>query len=314
LHAAAHERRVVALTGATGFVGQVLVGAFLEAGYQVRALVRTPSTIWPHNTVERVQGDLANRDALARLCRGAELVVHLAGAIAGRMETDFVRVNAVGTRNLTDALEHSSTRARLIHVSSLAARMPSLSAYACSKHLSEQIVRSSRLDWIILRPPAIYGPGDPALAPLWRMLARGWLLQAGPNTGRFSLLHVDDLCSAMIALAQDPAWPPAQTLSLDDGRLQGYSWAELGDIAALVGGRRVRRIKISKTLLQVLASINLNASRLFGHTPLISPGKVRELTHPDWVCRDNGDYSIPGWQAQRSLDRALLQLPGWNTA
>jgi len=242
------------------------------------------------------------------------MVFHVAGAIAGRTESDFVRVNTIGTRTLTDVLEQSPVRPRLVHVSSLAARMPALSAYAYSKHLSEQVVRGSRLDWIVIRPPAIYGPNDPALAPLWRMLARGWLLQAGLDAARFSLLHVDDLCLALVALAHDAAWPTHQVLCLDDGRPDGYTWADIGNIATAVGGRRIRRVKISKRLLQGFAAINLGASRMFGYTPLMSPGKVRELTHPDWVCGDNGAYSIPGWQAQRSLDRALPQLPGWNTA
>lgn len=263
---------------------------------------------WSHARLDLIRGDLANPDALKRLCRDAELVVHVAGAIAGRSEADFVRVNAIGTRRLVDVMETRPLPPRLIHVSSLAARMPTLSAYAYSKHLAEQIVRSSPLDWIIVRPPAIYGPGDPALAPLWRMLGRGWLLQAGPDSGRFSLLHVDDLCRAIVALTQDPSWPAAQTLCLDDGRPRGYSWADIGNIASTVGGRRIRRARISKRLLQAVAAINLGTSRIFGHIPMISPGKVRELTHPDWVCRDNERYSIPGWQPQRSLDRALVEL------
>jgi nucleoside-diphosphate-sugar epimerase len=310
----AHEQRLVALTGATGFVGRVLTATLLEAGFKVRALIRSNPADWSPESVEFVKGDLGSPEALETLCRGAHVVVHLAGAIAGRSEADFVRVNAIGSRNLTDALEQHVLRPRLIHVSSLAARMPTLSAYAYSKHLAEQVVRSSQLEWIILRPPAIYGPTDPALAPLWRMLARGWLLQAGADTARFSLLHVDDLCRALVALIVHPDWAPGRLLCLDDGHPRGYTWADVGDIGSAVLGRPVKRVRMSKTILKAFATANLGLSRILGYTPLLSPGKVRELTHPDWVCGDNEMHSIPGWQAHLSLDRALPQLPGWKTA
>src|SRR3546814_14244242 len=65
---------------------------------------------------------------------------------------------------------------RFVHVSSLAAREPELSAYGRSKAESEKLMAESGLDWAIVRPPAVYGPGDRESLELFRMAARGLVL------------------------------------------------------------------------------------------------------------------------------------------
>lgn len=304
-------RQTVALTGASGFVGSVLLARLLAAGYQVRALSRSPGRCPRHENLTEIVGTLETPQALSELVAGSNCLVHLAAAIAGRGRQDFDRINAVGTRRLIEAVEHANPGCRLIHVSSLAARMPQLSHYARSKRAAEQVVESSRLDWMILRPPAVYGPADPALAPLWRALARGWLLQIGPSRARFSLLHVDDLCEAILALTTHP-WPNRRMVCLDDGRLGGYCWADLSALAAKLGGRRVQTLRVPGSMLAMAASANLAASHLTGRQPMLTPGKVRELTHPDWVCGDNAALVLPDWRPKRQLDSTLTELPGWS--
>ncbi len=259
----------------------------------------------------QIEGSLESPRALDELCSQCDCLVHLAGAIAGRSEQEFVRTNAVGTRNLTDAMERTNPGCRILYVSSLAARAPMLSNYAYSKHLAEKIVESSHLEWLILRPPAIYGPTDPALAPLWKTLARGWLIQTGSDQARFSLLHVDDLCAALCQLIGS-TWPCAQTRCLDDGRPNGYAWQDVREIAARTGQRRVRTLKLPSKPLSLLAFLNEKASHISGHLPMLSLGKVRELTHHDWVCSDNISDILPEWRPTRALGEALTELPGWN--
>lgn len=303
--------QTVALTGASGFVGSALLARLLAAGYRVRALSRSPGRCPRHDHLTEVVGSLETPPALSDLVSGSACVVHLAAVIAGRNRRDFDRVNAVGTRRLIEAMEHVNPGCRLIHVSSLAARMPQLSHYARSKRAAEQLVESSRLDWMILRPPAVYGPADPALAPLWRALASGWLIQVGPSQARFSLLHVEDLGEAILALLTQP-WPSRRIACLDDGRDGGYCWADLSTLAAKLRGRRVQTLRLPGSMLAMAASANLFASRLTGRQPLLTPGKVRELTHPDWVCGDNAALVLPDWRPKRQLDSALTELPGWS--
>ncbi len=302
--------QLIGLTGATGFIGRSLLRQLHQQGYRVRALVRRPDSLRDQADLERISGDLECPSALARLVSDCDAVVHVAGAIAGRGYTDFARVNAAGTARLVEAIEHHQPGARLILLSSLAAREPQLSDYAASKRAGETLVETSALDWFILRPPAVYGPDDPALAPLWRMLARGVLLRAGPARARFSLLHVDDLCRAICQLLTQ-ATLGRQLRCVDDGRAQGYSWADVAELAARLSGRRVRILPLPPLALRSAARLNLYSSRLRAAPPILTPGKVRELTHIDWVCDSKLADVLHQWSPQRQLETALPELPGW---
>ncbi len=302
--------QLIGLTGATGFIGRRLLQQLTDDGLRVRALVRRPGSLSARPGLQLVEGDLDSPPALARLTEGCDAVVHVAGAIAGRSYTDFARVNAAGTGRLVEAMERHQPGARLILVSSLAAREPQLSHYAASKRAGESLVETSALDWFILRPPAVYGPDDPALEPLWRMLARGILLRAGPAEARFSLLHVDDLCAAISLLLTQPALG-RHTHCLDDGRPRGYCWADVAELATHLSGRRVRILPLPHLALRVAAQVNLYSSRLRTAPPILVPGKVRELTHIDWVCDSKLADVLPHWSPQRLLEAALPELPGW---
>lgn len=305
-------RQTVALTGATGFVGQSVLARLLEHGHEVRALVRKPGRLPARPGLAEISGSLEDGPALRRLIGGCDATIHVAGAIAGRSYRDFERVNAAGTSRLVNALEQHNPGCRCLFVSSLAARSPDLSHYARSKRAAERVLQSSELDWMILRPPAVYGPADPALAPLWRTLARGWLIRTAPRQARFSLIHVDDLADA-IAAAIRLARLGRAVLCPHDGRPGGYGWDDLARIAASVNGRRVRTVAVPPALLCLFARSNLALSFLLGRQPLLSPGKVRELTHRDWVSGDNLGAAIPDWNPRRRLETALVDLPGWST-
>ena len=90
---------------------------------------------------------------------------------------------------------------RLLLLSSLAAREPELSWYAASKRGGEELLKThTGLDWIVLRPPAVYGPGDKEMLPVFRAMSRGIAPVPGETTSRISLVHVNDLVMAVIAL------------------------------------------------------------------------------------------------------------------
>lgn len=302
--------QLIGLTGASGFIGRTLLRQLIDAGLRVRALVRRPQSLAPQPGLELISGGLEDKAALHRMASGCDVVIHLAGAIAGREPADYVRVNAIGTGRLVEILEHHQPSTRLILISSLAAREPALSDYAASKRAGEMLVESSTLDWFIIRPPAVYGPDDPALAPLWQMLARGWLLRAGPPQARFSLLHVDDLCSAIRGLVALPVLG-RHTHELDDQWPGGYRWADIAELASRIGDRPVKTLAIPTSLLRLAAHLNLHSSRLRAAPPILVPGKVRELTHIDWVCDSRLGEVLPHWSPQRRLEQALPELPGW---
>lgn len=297
----------VAITGATGFIGSRLLTTLAAGGWQCRVLVRSRQPRqWPSNT-QVVMGSLTDSAALHELLSGVDAVVHCAGRVRGASTHDFLRDNAEGTATLASLAAQQTHSPYFLMLSSLAAREPSLSAYAQSKREAEKClsVAGERLCWGVLRPPAVYGPGDREMRPLLRSLLAGWGPVLGSSTARLSLLHVDDLVEAIVAaLAQGCPG----VFEVHDGRPGGYSWDEILHTAAQVRGGRVRRVPVPAMMLRVLAQANRLVSSLLGRDPMLTPGKVRELRYPDWVCDNAAFTAASAWVPRIDLATGLRQL------
>jgi nucleoside-diphosphate-sugar epimerase len=246
----------VAITGASGFVGAALACHLASQGWRLRLLVRPGS----QNRLPRIDGahvvtgSLGDANALRQLLDGAQALVHCAGAVRGLTRADFDRVNVEGVQALLDA---TGATQRVVHISSLAARHPGLSHYAASKLAGEQRVTGQLPPqrWVVLRPPAIYGPGDRELRPLLDRMMRGLALLPGPPDARFSLLHVHDLTRAVgCLLSGDAGW--GQTHEPDDGHRPGYSWQDLLAAVARLRGAPVRAVRVPGPLLSALGACN----------------------------------------------------------
>ena len=298
----------VAVTGAAGFVGQALIARLLAEGHAVRALVHRRALAVTDPALESVTGSLDDESALARLMDGVDVVVHVAGVVRGRDARDFQPVNAEGVARVAHAAGAQAMPPRVILISSLAARAPHLSHYAASKRAGEVRLAQTDVDHAILRPPAIYGPGDRELVPLFETMARGIVPLPGAAGARASLLHVEDLARAILALI---ARPVPGTFELGDGRAGGYAWEEIAEIVEQVAGRgRGWRIPIPGTILHAVATGNLFAARLLRYQPMLSPGKVRELRHPDWVADNTALSAATGWVPHIPLAEGLRGLWG----
>lgn len=300
---------VVAVTGATGFIGRVLLDTLLENGWQVRALTRRTSTAKRENLVW-VQGDLDNHGSLQELVRGTFAVIHCAGAVRGNSLANFLHHNVVGTDNLLRTVIKLNSRPRFLFISSLAAREPALSWYATSKSKAEQLINdcSGNIPCTIFRPAAVYGPGDKELKPLFKATRYGILPAAGYLTNRFGLLHVNDLANAAYYwLSADK--PVIGTFEIDDGTPGGYTYELVASIAQDILQRPVRCVRLPDLMLQLIASANLRISRLLSYSPMLTPGKVNELQHPDWVC-DIAPLKreLVGWCPNLRLCDTLPQL------
>jgi nucleoside-diphosphate-sugar epimerase len=260
-------------------------------------LVRSPQE--PRPGLEWVSGDLGDRAALERLVEGAAAVVHCAGSVRGASAADFRVANVDGVANVLAAVGSVNSSVRFLHVSTLAAREAHLSHYAASKLEGERLVRAAPLRGAVIRPPAVYGPGDRELLPLLTALHRGLGVIPG-HRGRFSLIFVEDLVEAMLAWLASPA-ADGDCYELHDGHPGGYDWDEIIDAIAIVRGARVRALRIPRPMLAAAAGLGASVQRLVGRAPMLTPGKVRELFHPDWVC-DNGPFSRrTGWTPRVDL-------------
>ena len=244
--------RTVAVTGATGFIGGHLVRRLAEAGYRVRVLTRRlpVSPIIGNRAVEAVIGGLEDTDSLSELLGEADAVIHAAGLIKASSRDAFFAVNVAGVRRLAEAATRQPTPLRFVLLSSLAAREPQLSDYAASKRAGETALTQSAgaLAWTIVRPPVVYGPGDRETLALFRASKRGLVPIPAGAGARISMVHVDDLAGAVLAVMTSEA-AVGRTLEVDDGQLGGYSWEQLAAAAGIVLGTEPRLAWIPKPAL-----------------------------------------------------------------
>ena len=299
---------LVALTGATGFIGQEILDNLVRNGYKVHALTRRPRK--DEASIDWVNGDLSDKTALHQLVEGVDAVIHCAGSVRGSSLEDFVQTNVDGTKNLVLAAEQQIKKPRFLLISSLAARESELSWYAKSKRMAEQpVVNYLASDqWMIFRPTAVYGKGDKELKPVFNATRRGILPLVGKTSNKISLLHVNDLVAAIECwLAMSV--PASGIYELDDGNAGGYSYESIAAITQEVWGRPVRCIKVPLSVVKLVAQVNLALAKLFHYSPMLTPKKVKELEHSNWLC-DNTPLlkAMPGWKPKISLREALSQL------
>jgi nucleoside-diphosphate-sugar epimerase len=292
----------LAITGGTGFVGSRLIDAAVADGHEVRALARRAMDSRPN--VEWVLGALDQPAALEELVAGTDAAIHVAGVLTGRTAADFDRANVEGTRAMLSATKAAGV-SRFVHVSSLAAREPQLSLYGASKAKSEALVAASGLSFTIVRPPAVYGPGDKETLELFRMAKLGVVLL--PPQGRLSLIHVDDLVRLLLALAGTSA-PSGQIIEPDDGRPGG--WSHKGLARAL--GTAVGRRNVSLSVPTGLLKLGAKADRLLrGDKAKLTPDRAAYFSHPDWVADPSRSPPPELWQPKIKTDQGLAATAAW---
>jgi nucleoside-diphosphate-sugar epimerase len=295
----------LAITGATGFVGSRLSAVARAAGHPIRALTRGPRAAEPGQTW--IEGTLDNPDALARLAEDADAIVHVAGLINAPDRAAFDAVNVAGTATMVDAARDAGVK-RFIHISSLAAREPGLSDYGASKARSEQVVASSGLDWTIVRPPAIYGPGDRETFELFKMARRGFV--ALPPKGHFSVIHVDDLANLILTIIAAPD-SVGETYEPDDGREGGWEHRHFARTLSRLFGKRATTVAMPGPLLKGAARLDRLVRR--GKAKL-TPDRARYFCHPDWVAAAQRRPPTSLWTPQIRTPTGLKATAEWYLA
>ncbi|MDQ4087357.1 MAG: NAD-dependent epimerase/dehydratase family protein [Pseudomonadota bacterium] len=294
--------KTLAVTGGTGFVGSHLLRVACEAGHEIRALTRG----WrpPEERIDWIDGALDRTDSLAKLCEGADAVIHIAGLINAPTRAAFEAVNVGGTANMIDAARRARVR-RFVHISSLAAREPELSDYGRSKAKSERLVAASALDWTIIRPPAVYGPGDRETFELFKMARRG--LVALPPKGRFSVLHVDDLCRLILAILDEPD-THSEIYEPDDGVANGWEHRHFARTLGRVFGKRAATVSMPRLVMKGASRIERLVRR---DAAKLTPDRVRYFCHRDWVVTAQRRPPEALWKPQVRTPTGLKQTAEW---
>jgi UDP-glucose 4-epimerase len=211
------SKPLIALTGATGFIGQYLLRELPKRGYRLRVLLRRPSDV-PLDCTSAVVGDLARPQNMAAALADVDAVIHSAGlahAMSGRPEDDYRVFNTEATIGLARAARRAGVR-RFVFLSSIRAQCGPTSeqvltetleprpteAYGRSKLAAEEGLADVGLDWAALRLVLVYGPGVKGnMAQLMRLARSPFPLPLGSLKAQRSLLSVDNLVEAIVTVA-----------------------------------------------------------------------------------------------------------------
>ena len=292
----------LAITGGTGFVGSHLLDVALAEGHAVTALTRRDQPA--RSGLVWVNGDLQDRNALHRLVDGADAIIHVAGTISAPNAAGFEKGNVEGTLAMLAAATAGGVR-RFLHVSSLAAREPKLSLYGGSKAKAEELVHSSGLDWAIVRPPAVYGPGDKETLELFRMAKLGLMLM--PPKGRVSVIHADDLARLLVALA-GPSVPSNILIEADDGKPGGWTHREFARALASAVGTKPAILSSPGILLRAAAHLD---QWWRGEKAKLTTDRAAYFSHRNWVIEPKRACPPQLLQPKIETVEGLRQTADW---
>jgi nucleoside-diphosphate-sugar epimerase len=314
------------VTGATGFIGRHLCAALRAAGDDVTALVRPSSNRGALEAlgVGFAVGDVNDAASVAAAVdgAGAEVVFHLAAMLGSPWHPDFLRTNAAGVRHIAAACAAAASAPRLVITSSMAASGPSpgrprveddppepVSRYGASKLAGEQAARelAARVPITVVRPPIVFGGGDRAMLPVFRLAARG--LAVAPGAGAVSLSHVADLVTLIRAAAAGETLAPDGTPGHGvyfGGADESPTIPELARRVAAVVGRRALVVPVPRWVVRAGGAVGELWGRAGGYD-LFSRDKAREALAGDWVCSTAKARSQLGWAPAAPLDARLAE-------
>lgn len=275
---------IVAITGATGFVGRQVLELLLRKQYRVKALVRAGShgKALQSELINWIEGELGNAKSEAALTAGADIVIHMAGVVSARSKGAYFKVNSDAVASLTKAANAAGVK-RFVFLSSLAAMQSQLSDYAASKRAGEgRFARNiGTMKAVVVRAPAVFGTGDKATAPFYKMIRKGILPAPGGRgwkNRKLSLIHVNDLAKYLVDTCITGHYD-GRTVTM--ATRASITWPEFAKVCANAQGKPVKAMPIPLFLLYPVAAMTSATKRVagVGHLTL---GKLREFLYEDW--------------------------------
>ena len=315
------------MTGATGFIGSHLVELLLKKKYAVRILLRRSSdTVWLEGlNVERVYGDLFDDEALRRAVEGVDYVYHSAGVTKAKKKEDYFRGNALGTKNILEAVRrHNPGVRRFVYISSQTAVGPSptrtpitedvaphpITTYGESKWKAEEECRafSSQIALTLVRPPAVYGPRDKDVYEFFSTMTKGLQPMVGMSEKYVSLIHVRDLVRGFVMAAESEK-AKGETYFISSTDI--YGWKEVGEVTRKVIGRMAVRLRIPEFGVYIVATFAELFSLFSSKPALINYEKARDMVQDFWTCDSAKAKRDFGYEQKISLEEGIQDTIDW---
>ncbi|MCF2487207.1 NAD(P)-dependent oxidoreductase [Dyadobacter sp. CY347] len=330
----------VFITGASGFIGFHLVEAALEAGMEVHAAVRPSSDL---TFLKKLQGDLEktgkgpltfvntnfeSRDSLTELLEngGYSYIIHAAGVTKAKKTAVYNKVNAEYSLHLAQAaMSANIPLKRFVFLSSLAAIGPlsyaeqqpiteetlpiPVTDYGKSKLLAEQYLEQvSGLPLTIIRPTAVYGPGEKDLFILFKTLNKGLDAYIGKGPQRLSFVYVKDLVAAtMAAMLENQR--EITVYNISDG--QAYDRYAFADRFREISGKSIFRTHLPLFLVKLTAGFLDFVYGFTSVTPVLNKEKLKELTASNWICSIDAARNSLHYTPQYDLRQGMQETLMW---
>jgi len=318
----------VALTGATGYTGGHLLRTLIARGDQVSALARDGSLTDELRVsgARWVSGDLRDEAALRTLVEDADAVLHVAAVYrtAGHPDSYYREINVGGTARLLEAAVRQGVR-RFVHTSTVGvhghvehppadetAPFAPGDIYQATKAEAEALAldfhRRHGVPVAVVRPGAIYGPGETRFLKLFRAIARGRYAIVGTGRTFYHPVYIDDLVSGfLLALDRPEAVGEAFFLASDErSSVQG-----LMEAAGVALGVATRRVDVPAPVLSGAAALADLVTRFTGKRLPLNRKLARQVLAPGWVCDTAKAKARLGFTAPTPLADSMARAARW---
>lgn len=301
---------IVAVTGANGFIGRHLCERLVANGHETRPVVR----------VDYEQKRLSESMA------GVDVVIHAAGETRAATR-ERLRASIVALTRDTLAAATAAKVKRFVFVSSQAAAGPSpyrttptreddppgpIEEYGRSKLEAERLVRLASIPFTIVRPSAVYGPGDADFRAMFRLASLGLAVHPGNRSQWISIIHVRDCADAIVRAATHEAASGRTYFVANDEPVQWSTLFEKVRLAA--GGSLIADVEVPKSLVGLAAKAGDVAAQLTGSASLLTTEKTRLGKPAFWICSNERAKAEIGFRQAIALDVGIAETLRWYRA
>lgn len=318
----------VFVTGGTGFIGSTLVDELINKNYEVKCLIRKNSNLqWLNNKpVERVKGDLWNKEVLHKALEDVDYVYHSGGVTFAKKREDYFRGNSEATKSLIEnCFEINPNLKKFVHISSQTVTGPSTSAdkpvteetpcrplttYGKSKLLAEQYVTQyfDKMNVTIVRAPAVYGPRDYAIFEYFKTMSRGLQPLIGFGDKLVSLIYVDDLVSGIIKAGKSDI-SKSQIYFISSEKF--YNWKDVGAITSGILNKKSLTIKIPHWLVFTVGAFAQFFGMFSSKPTILNLEKCRDITQRYWTCSIEKAKKDLAYKENVGIEQGILKTVEW---
>lgn len=321
----------VLLTGANGFVGSHVLELLVARQVSVAILLRpTSDRSFINDLIPKVEvrtGSIDQPESLDAALADVTHIIHCAGATKALNREGFFAVNQLGTRHLVEAVNRRGNQIqRLVHISSLAAAGPAtadhprresdepapVSDYGRSKLAAErEVTGACKTDWVIIRPPAVYGPRDREFLRLFKAVKSHLLPRFGGGHQQLSLVYVSELAAAIVAALTHSS---ASREVFYAASAEVVTAGQLAQTIANVSGSWTISLPLPGAILWLACQWAEWVSRLTRKANVLNAQKWAELKAPGWVCDASKLEDQLGIRCGSTIDRGAARTLEWYRA